>query len=574
MRSALCQQPCRFGRIAALLAGTTVASCHPTRQSNAAPQSAREAASEKQGANEATSKTSGNRQVDIETYIRRSWQTLRRDFSQLRQVAYDEKIAQGQADERRALVYLSPQEAASNTLQRLRKDAAGLEGVLVRVLPQRDLKPDEHGVLYLPDPYVVPGGRFNEMYGWDSYFILTGLLADGRPETLALAKAMADNALYQVKHYGTVLNANRSYYLDRSQPPFLTRMVLEVFRRTDDKRWLESSLPMLERYHRWWHQKPHLTPATGLSRYYSDNKRPAPEVLYSEKDERGRTHYQRIKAYYEAGKPVEGYNMQRYYDTNEGRLKPAFYVADRAMRESGFDPSNRFGTFNIGVTEYNPVCLNTLLYVMEVDLATIWSTVGDQKKAKAWHQTARMTAQQINAFLWDEATGLYLDYHISSKKRRNYPFATTFWPLWAGLASPKQAASIAANLGRFERQGGLLTSLTVSGSQWDAPFGWANLQQLAVAGLERYGLRREAKRIARKFRAVVKSEYQEHNAIFEKYNVVRGDSSTSAGVRFGYDSNEIGFGWTNAAYLNLGELTLLTSSAPSSLESLHQDEDS
>ena len=116
----------------------------------------------------------------------------------------------------------------------------------------------------MPNPYVVPGGRFNEMYGWDSYFILLGLLRDGQP---ALAKSMTDNFLYEVRHYGKVLNANRTYYLTRSQPPFLSRMVLDVYRNTGNSTWLKNSLPALENYYEYWTREPHLTPQTGLSRY-------------------------------------------------------------------------------------------------------------------------------------------------------------------------------------------------------------------------------------------------------------------------------------------------------------------
>ena len=121
------------------------------------------------------------------------------------------------------------------------------------------------GLLYLPRPYVVPGGRFNEMYGWDSFFIAMGLLRDGE---IALAKDMTDNFLYEIRQYGKVLNANRTYYLSRSQPPFLTQMILGVYQHTHDAKWLADAVPCIEQFYRYWTTEPHLTPDTGLSRYY------------------------------------------------------------------------------------------------------------------------------------------------------------------------------------------------------------------------------------------------------------------------------------------------------------------
>ncbi len=133
------------------------------------------------------------------------------------------------------------------------------------------------------------------MYGWDSYFIQMGLLRDGEA---ALAKDMAENVLFEIREYGKVLNANRTYYLTRSQPPFVTQMVLAVYRRTHDLKWLEESVPAIDKYYRYWITRPHLTPETGLSRYYDLGDGPAPEVLASEHDANGRTDYDLIRDYF------------------------------------------------------------------------------------------------------------------------------------------------------------------------------------------------------------------------------------------------------------------------------------
>ena len=153
--------------------------------------------------------------------------------------------------------------------------------------------------------------------------------------------------------------------------------------------------------------------------------------------------------------------------------------------------------------------------------------------------------------MWDEKDGVYYDYNFAKKELRRYPFVTTFYPLWVGVADRRQAARIVANLHLFERPGGLLTSTHVSGSQWDAPYGWAPTELIAIQGLRRYGYNTEADRVTANFLSTILKEFIQHNTIVEKYDVERRESEVSAGLKFGYKSNEIGFGWTNAAFVEL-----------------------
>ena len=295
------------------------------------------------------------------------------------------------------------------------------------------------------------------MYGWDSYFILLGLLRD---DEVSAARDMVDNFLYEIEHYGTILNANRSYYLTRSQPPFLTRMMLDVFARTGDRAWLASARKAAESHYRFWTTEPHLVPATGLSRYFDFGEGPAPEVLSDERDEKGRTHYDRVREFYRAHE-VTDYDEARFYDAQADRLTPLFYKGDRSMRESGFDPSNRFGPMSADITDYVPVCLNALLYQMERDLAETARILGDAEAAKRWEARAEERRGRMDRYLWDEAEGLYLDYNFASRGRgARTPSRRPSTPSGSGAASPAQAARVAGNLKRFEAQGGLLTSTT------------------------------------------------------------------------------------------------------------------
>jgi len=484
---------------------------------------------------------------EVRAYIKKAWTTLERSNRDILAAARDPKLRLPPGS--RFPVYVAASEDRARVERGLREQvaAADLEQIELRVLPERPSEVAEHGLLYLPRPYVVPGGRFNEMYGWDSYFIQVGLLHDGEVER---ARDLADNFVYQIEHYGTLLNANRTYYLTRSQPPFLTRMVLGVFAKTGDREWLRSTWPAIEKYHRFWTTAPHLAGDTGLSRYYDLGEGPAPEVVADERDAAGRTHYDRAKEYYRTHE-VDAYEVDLFYDGKADRLTDLFYKGDRSMRESGFDPSSRFGPFNVDIVHYAPVCLNTLLFRMEEDAAEIRRLLADPAGEREWAARAAARRERMLRHLWDAEAGQFLDYSFRTGRRRRYPFATTFYPLWAGIASRAQAEAVVANLPLLEAPGGLLTSAEETGNQWDAPFGWAPLQMIAVEGLRRYAYREHADRLARKFLGTVAKEFEEHGVIVEKYDLRRRESDVSAGIRFGYSSNEVGFGWTNAAVLDL-----------------------
>ena len=408
----------------------------------------------------------------------------------------------------------------------------------------------EHGLLYLPFPYIVPGGRFNEMYGWDSYFHVLGVLRAGR---VMLAKNMVDNQLYQVRHYGKVLNANRTYYLDRSQPPFLSRMVLEVFAHTQDLGWLTNTLPDLLNYHAYWVSGGRMTP-TGLSRYDSDANTPCTEVLLGEVNADMQDHYSTVANWFAATLNDDATIGQKSYDVKTERLTEDYYQNDRAMRASGFDISDRFGPFSSNIRSYNPVCLNSLLHQMELDLATITALLGLMVESETWNRAAVARAALIGQLMWDEADGLFYDYNFIEKRRSSYQFITTFYPLWSGVATQAQADRVVSKLALFERAGGLQTSTQSTGKQWDGPFGWAPTNFIAVQGMMEYGHDVDARSVAARFNAMVTRELELTGTIREKYDVVQATSNVQSGVKFGYMINEVGFGWTNAVVMEFSDL--------------------
>ncbi len=433
---------------------------------------------------------------------------------------------------------------------------------------------DPPGLLYLEHPYVVPGGRFNEMYGWDSYFILVGLLRDHR---LDLAQNMVDNFLFEVEHYGAVLNANRTYYLTRSQPPFLTSMIVALHEARkadgrDDREWLAKAYILAVKDHSLWTSEPHRAGATGLSRYYDFGDGPAPESI---KDESG--HYRDVVAYFlnhpdqEQGRTVRRplgatspktvgslYSLQvcdipktmarpGCTPANEIALSSDFYKGDRAMRESGFDIAFRFGPFGAGSHHFAPVCLNSLLYKAETDLATLSLLLGNKVEADNWEKVAEERKSNIQKYLWDAERGLYFDYDFQKQARSDYEYITTFYPLWAGVATPEQAQALLKHVADFERPGGLLMSTQETGGQWDFPYAWAPTQLIAIKGLRRYGFNADADRVSYKFDSTVAENFRRDGTIREKYNAVTRSSETQ--VTAGYHMNVVGFGWTNGVFL-------------------------
>jgi alpha,alpha-trehalase len=455
----------------------------------------------------------------------------------------------------------------------------------VERLPRRieklgEIKPRDiphAGLLYLPNKYVVPGGRFNEMYGWDSYFIILGLLEDGRVD---LAKGMVENFFYEIEHYGGILNANRTYYFTRSQPPFLSSMIRAVYdaessngHRDQAAAWLARAYGFASRDHALWTRDFHQAGATGLARYFDLGEGPVEEMaddstyypdvirwllshpvvhtdfLVSASDVPNSAQQAEL-AKVSCDPLVSVVCAHAHVDAHW--LSRDFYEGDRAMRESGFDPSFRFGPFSGRTHHYAPVCLNSLLYKYERDLAWMAQQLSKPEEAQQWNRAADQRRSAMNRFLWNQNEGMYFDYDYMARKQSTYDYLTTFYPLWAGAADARQAKAVEANLTLFEKAGGLAMSTYDSGLQWDLPYGWAPVAWLTVEGLVKDGDWRDAARISHKFTAMVRENYECDRTIREKYDVVT--ASSRVNVERGYKQNVIGFGWTNAVYLKMQAL--------------------
>jgi alpha,alpha-trehalase len=511
-------------------------------------------------------------QVHIRNYIHNGWDTLSRSMSECKSIA-DLKVNQV------PVLYLPADLPTPPAVETMRKscnvDVRHLPRVIHRIDEVRPSELPVEGLLYLPNRYVVPGGRFNEMYGWDSYFILLGLEHDGRRD---LAKGMVENFFFEIANYGAILNANRTYYFTRSQPPFLSSMIREVYEHPapdaqPDKQWLARAYVYAQRDYALWISPEHRAGNTGLAHYEDLGQGPVPEqaddssyypdvirwLLAHPNDHPeylvsvpAKPTAAQVKEFAHTSCDITASHVCARAVVDGHRLSATFYRSDRAMRESGFDPSFRFGPFSGSTVEFADVGLNSLLYKYERDMADFATILGRNDEAAAWTSSAATRRAAIDKYLWNQDAGLYTDYNFVTGKRSSYHFLTTFYPLWAGATTPTQAAAVRNHLNLFEQGGGLQTSDVISGVQWDAPYGWAPITWLAVSGLNRNGFHDDAARIARKFTATIRDNFLRDGTIREKYNVASGSANVK--VATGYKSNVVGFGWTNAVYLQLEDI--------------------
>ncbi|KAI8991915.1 neutral trehalase [Mycotypha africana] len=420
-------------------------------------------------------------------------------------------------------------------------------------------------------PFVVPGGRFNEMYGWDSYFEALGLLIDERVD---LAEGMVENFAYEIKHYGKILNANRSYYLSRSQPPFLTDMARQVYlkkvekQHTSDienhKAWLRRMLQAaMKEYHTVWMAAPRYDTKTGLSRFRPAGKGIPPETEAS--------HFDHVIQPYAQKAGVSIQELMKQY--NEGNyVSPEldeYFLHDRAVRESGHDTTYRYEGRCANLATID---LNALLYKYEMDIAEMINEHLDgvlvdydnqRQDAKVWYERAQQRKERINLYLWNEEKGMYFDYDTVKKEQSEYESVTTFWAMWAKLASHEQAAKMAESaLPKFEVMGGLVSgtiesrgiiSIDRPNRQWDFPFGWAPHQILAWKAFENYGKIDIQRRLTYRWLYIITKSFVDFNGVVpEKYDVVSLTHKVqveygNVGTDFKYVPRE-GFGWMNASY--------------------------
>jgi alpha,alpha-trehalase len=419
-----------------------------------------------------------------------------------------------------------PAEAHTPPAQRDRS----LEAHIARLWPllTRDpaVPPPYSSLLYVPKPYVVPGGRFREFYYWDSYFTMLGLIPDGHLDT---ARDLVDDFSYMLHEYGHIPNGARTYYLSRSQPPMYYLMV-GLLSPDPATAWSQHLRELEREYAYWMEGSAGLQPGSArrnvvrmpdgalLNRYWDASDTPRDE----------------------------SYRNDVLIARASGMPRDRVYRNIRAAAESGWDFSSRWledgkHLTTIDTTDIVPVDLNSLLYGLEQAISRGCQARQDAGCERAFAERARRRRQAMNRYLWDAKAGYFMDYDWRHQKRTGELSAATLYPLFTGVADIRQADAVGAvTQMRLLKAGGIVTTNITSGQQWDAPNGWPPLQWIAVSGLRRYDQPVLAREIARRWLATVQRVFANTGKLVEKYDV----EHTLPGGGGEYPLQD-GFGWTN-----------------------------
>lgn len=396
-------------------------------------------------------------------------------------------------------------------------------------------QPEDSGGTLIPLPYsyVVPGGRFREIYYWDSYFTMLGLQASQRFD---LVESMVNNFAYLIERVGFIPNGNRTYYLGRSQPPFFALMVSLLAEMKGESSW-QKYLPQLEKEYAFWMRGQdqindsafHLVKmpdGSVLNRYWDDIPLPRPE------------------AYKEDVELAEHIT---------DRLPEDVYRHVRAAAESGWDFSSRWfkdgeNMTTIHTTDIIPVDLNCLLWNLEKSLQKAYQLQGNPVEATRFLEKATQRQKAIQNYCWNEASGFYFDYDWKSNASKSNCTLAAVFPLFFNICTSEQAQRVAEVLkDKFLQKNGLVTTLKFTPQQWDAPNGWAPLQWIAYQGLRNYQLHDLAQQVAQNWTSNNEAYYKKTGKMMEKYNVLTDEISAQGGEY----PNQDGFGWTNGVYLKM-----------------------
>lgn len=399
-------------------------------------------------------------------------------------------------------------------------------------------EPETNGagsLIPLPKPYIVPGGRFREVYYWDSYFTMLGLQAAGKVEMI---ENMVDNFAYLIDTIGFIPNGNRTYYITRSQPPFFAAMV-QLLADVKGKEVIAKYLPQLVKEYAFWMQNAdkassnaptqahvvRLKDGAILNRYWDSGNSPRPE------------------SYREDVKTAE----------TSGRPKAEIYQDLRAGAASGWDYSSRWFADGVSIatvqtTAIIPVDLNALLYNLELTIARAYELRGDEDNAGLYDQRAGTRRDALMRYCWNEELGFFFDYNFKTDRQTGIVSLAAAYPLFFNMVSPEQAKAIASVIeDQLLQAGGVVSTPNETGEQWDAPNGWAPLQWITIKGLRNYSIEELATKISDRWIALNTRVYQNTGKMVEKYNVM--DMSLNAGG--GEYPLQDGFGWSNGVLLTL-----------------------
>lgn len=412
-----------------------------------------------------------------------------------------------------------------------------IESLWKKLIRKADSPVTGSSLLPLPGAYIVPGGRFREIYYWDSYFTMLGLQQSGEIKTM---ENMVTNFAYLIEKYGHIPNGNRTYYLGRSQPPFFSMMVA-LLAESKGVSVYKTFLPAMQKEYEYWmsgaetlkngeasRRVVKMPDGSLLNRYWDDITAPR----------------------------QESYNEDVSTTVNSGRDSAEMFHHLRAGAESGWDFSSRWfadakNIKTIQTTDLIPVDLNCLLYALESNIARAANLSNNRTLATEFNTKASKRKAAILKYTWNRGAGFFTDYNFKKKEQDTMITAAGLFPLFTKIATPQQAVAVGAKTkARLLKAGGIVTTNNVTGQQWDAPNGWAPLQWVSIRGLENYSQSKLAETIATRWLSLNERVFKATGKMMEKYNVLDTKLEAGGGEYPGQD----GFGWTNGVYLKVSAM--------------------
>ncbi|EEQ97912.1 Periplasmic trehalase precursor, putative [Perkinsus marinus ATCC 50983] len=375
--------------------------------------------------------------------------------------------------------------------------------------------------------YMVPGGRFTAMYGWDSYFIILGLLSSSdppAPDLLRTAISMLKQQVYEIENYGSVLNANRSYFLNRSQPPFIssTLMALLPYIKNDTEFVSRATAAIVKEYDNVWKCGHRYDRVTGLSRY---DGHPATQCRATEPG-----HY-------------------AWMESLSGDALKRAIRSDMAIQESGHDTTARLTRTD--ACDMATVDLNCILYRIESDLAKL------HEPSRDWRALARARRETMLHLMYIPTRGAFFDYNTRTRVLDSSVLSATgvSYPLWCGMLDRDRTivdSLVKTLMTKLAAPGGVLSDNITDDhrgfrGQWDWPAGWAPHQMLTWIGLMRLNKVKEARDLASRWVSLALETFINYGCLPEKFDVV--SCTSTLNLEYGNQCTDFGdfFGWTTAS---------------------------
>ncbi|KAI5148869.1 alpha,alpha-trehalase [Enteropsectra breve] len=384
---------------------------------------------------------------------------------------------------------------------------------------------------------LIPGGRFREMYYWDTFWVLKGMI---KINMHATAKNIISGFVELIRQHGFIPNGTRKYYKNRSQPPLFVQMLELIYEREKDFVLSTCLDAALVEYEFWCKRDKTINISLGQGKSFNFN-------IYNVE-----TDYPRPEAF-----EIDLSFAEQEKDLDKRHL---VYSELKTAAESGWDFSSRWfcsleNKYKMCIRSTIPADLNAILYRNELILSKFLKDAGNETKAALFKQRAEARYEAMNEILWNAKNKCWNDFNFEKKCQNSTRFYfSNLMPMIFGIR-PSDGTSILEILKEhayelFGYCGGIPASAKGEkhwqNEQWDFPNAWPPFQSLMEEFLSEIGCTSMAYHVARSFFNTVNESFNKNEIFYEKYNC----EQLGYVGKDGEYATEIGFGWTNGVMIS------------------------